>query len=48
MSCPLSAATLDGAMLNADVKIKAGSDKGALHGTLFLSEDAEGDVRRAT
>ena len=45
VSCPLSAATLDGAMLNADVKIKAGSDKGSLHGTLFLSGDTEGDAR---
>lgn len=45
VSCGLSVATLDGAMLNADVKIKAGTDQGSLKGTLFLSGDEEGDAR---
>jgi hypothetical protein len=45
VSCGLSVATLDGAMLNADVSIKAGTAKGSLHGTLFLSGDEGGDAR---
>jgi hypothetical protein len=32
-------------MLNADVKIKAGSDKGSIKGTVFLSGDEAGDAR---
>jgi hypothetical protein len=46
VSCGLSVATLDGAMLNADVKVKAGTDQGSLEGTVFLSGDETGDARR--
>jgi hypothetical protein len=46
VSCPLSVGTLDGAMLNADVRIPAGKETGTLEGTLFLSSDEQGDARR--
>lgn len=46
VSCPLTVATLDGAMLNGEVKIKAGSGEGSLEGTVFLSSDEDGDARR--